>query len=475
MASGRPVFAAPLTFTVNVSEPVTVTGTPRIAINVGGATRYANFVSSAGSALTFSYAVQAGDFDPDGISFDTPQIDLNGAAIADLAGNPLSSLSFTAPNTSGLKVQTYTVAFTSTANPAAISFTIAKAPVNASFTWTISTSGGTGTVTGSGTTSATPHAVSGVDVSNLPLGTLTLSVTLSLNGVAGSARTATTTPSFSGPLDSVSSVAAAYSTRRLRGAYTGPLLRVRRASDSTEQDIGATMSGDLNTSALTSFCSTGSCFVRSWYDQSGNARDATQAAASSQPRIVNSGVTTNVNSRPAIAGDGVDDQMLIPLGPLTSYPISINLVLAKTSTSERGSWVKLGGLVANSGGIALGVGAPSFFYNYGQNIIGLKEAVVWAPTSTVLASSAVITYTQDAGANTTTMFQNGSALSGSNFASAPFVPNGSTGYLFGHSYFNGEQRWSVNPISEIVLTSSILSTTARQSLEANQRSYYGLP
>ncbi|WP_421696433.1 arabinofuranosidase catalytic domain-containing protein [Aestuariivirga sp.] len=466
--------AASLSFTVTANEPVTVTGTPRIAIDVGGTARYAAFAAGSGtSALTFSYAVQAGDFDADGIDVGT-QLDLNGATITDAAGNPMAALSFTKPETSALKVQTYTAAYTSTANPAAVSFTISKAPINAAFNYTISSNGGSETVTGSGTIAASPQAVSGVDVSGLAAGTLTLSVTVTNATGTGAARTAAFTPSFVGALDTAPATSSSYSVRRLRAAYTGPLLRVRRSTDNAEQDIGATVAGDLNATALTSFCGAASCYVRSWYDQSGNARDATQPAAASQPRIVNAGVIEKVNSRPAIKGDGVDDQMLFSLGPLVSYPVSINIVLAKTSASERGAWVKLGGLAANSGGIALGVGSSANFYTFGQNIVGLKETVVWMPTSTVLASSAVITYTQGAGTNSTAMFQNGSTVSGTNFSNAPLVPNGTTGYLFGHTLFNSEQRWSANPISEAVLAPSAFSTSERQALERGQGTYYGI-
>ena len=296
--------AAPITFTVNVSEPVTVTGTPRIAINVGGVTRYANFVSTSGSAMTFSYQVQAGDFDPDGISFDTPQIDLNGATITDLAGNPLSSLSFTAPNTSGLRVQTYTVAFATNPitnlNANAVSFAINKAPLNAGFSYTITSDGGSGSVTGSGTTTASPHTVSGINVSNLPAGTLTLSVIVSNGSGAGEARTVTATPSFTGILDGRAVPEIAVSLYRLRSSYSGPLIRVRRSSDNAEQNIGAgTVAGGLDTTALSAFCSTSSCFVRSWFDQSGNGRDAGNATNSWQPRIVNAGTIERLNGLPA--------------------------------------------------------------------------------------------------------------------------------------------------------------------------------
>jgi hypothetical protein len=91
--------------------------------------------------------------------------------------------------------------------------------------------------------------------------------------------------------------AAAYSTRLLRTEYTGAALRVRRSNDNAEQDIGFDASGNLNESALTTFVGTNSAFVTTWYDQSGNARNATQATAANQPRIVNAGVVDKVNGR----------------------------------------------------------------------------------------------------------------------------------------------------------------------------------
>jgi hypothetical protein len=175
--------AATLDFTLTVSEPVTVTGTPRIAVDVGGVTRYADYTAGSGtSTLTFSYAVQARDFDANGIVLVSP-LDLNGGSFTDGTGNVATNLSFTAPDTSGIKIQTYTVAFAtspiSSANASAVAFTIAKAPQGATFDYVITSSGGAGSVTGSGTISASPQTVSGVDVTSLPPGTLSLAVTIS--------------------------------------------------------------------------------------------------------------------------------------------------------------------------------------------------------------------------------------------------------------------------------------------------------
>lgn len=103
--------ATAIPFTINVSKPVNVTGSPRIAIDVGGTTRYATYSSGTGtSTLIFTYNMVAGDVDLDGITIvqDIPTstylIDLNGGTIKDLAGNDLTPLTFTPPNTSNVKV-----------------------------------------------------------------------------------------------------------------------------------------------------------------------------------------------------------------------------------------------------------------------------------------------------------------------------------------------------------------------------------
>jgi hypothetical protein len=108
-------------------------------------------------------------------------------------------------------------------------------------------------------------------------------------------------------LDIYGSAAAAYSVRLLRTAYTGNAIRVRRSSDNTEQNIGFTALGNLDTTALITFCSGTNGFVTTWYDQSGNALNLTQTTAANQPQIVSSGVLVTQNSKPAIYFDGVND------------------------------------------------------------------------------------------------------------------------------------------------------------------------
>jgi hypothetical protein len=126
--------------------------------------------------------------------------------------------------------------------------------------------------------------------------------------LASSGIIASQIQSFVGLLDLYPSAAAAYSLRKLRAAYTGSAIRVRRSSDNTEQDIGFS-SGNLDTSALTTFCSGTDGFVTTWYDQSGNANNAVQTTAANQPKIVSAGSVLLFNGKPTIKFDGVNDSM----------------------------------------------------------------------------------------------------------------------------------------------------------------------
>jgi len=113
---------------------------------------------------------------------------------------------------------------------------------------------------------------------------------------------------LAGLLDFYPNAAAAYSLRRLSTVYQGSAIRVRRASDNTEQNIGF-VNNELDTSALTTFCSGTDGFVTTWYDQSGNGRNATQTTAANQPQIVSSGSVITENGKPTLKWDNNDDFM----------------------------------------------------------------------------------------------------------------------------------------------------------------------
>lgn len=86
-------------------------------------------------------------------------------------------------------------------------------------------------------------------------------------------------------LDTFTGAAAAYSLRKLRTAYAGACVRIRRSSDNTEQDIG--FSGNsFDAAAFSAFIGAGNGFITTLYDQSGNSRNLTQATTTIQPQLL---------------------------------------------------------------------------------------------------------------------------------------------------------------------------------------------
>lgn len=108
-------------------------------------------------------------------------------------------------------------------------------------------------------------------------------------------------------LDTYTGAAAAYSLRQLRTGVTN-VVRVRRSSDNTESDFTAAQVTD---GTLTTWVGAGNNgFVRTWYDQSGNGRDATQTTTANQPQIVSSGSLVLQNSKPTLDFDGSNDRLI---------------------------------------------------------------------------------------------------------------------------------------------------------------------
>lgn len=98
-------------------------------------------------------------------------------------------------------------------------------------------------------------------------------------------------------LDQFGGAAAAYSLRRLRTAYTGPVVRVRRSSDNAELNFRPS---EIQSGQLAAWAGTGNGFVVTWFDQSGNGRDATQTTTTLQPQIISSGALILLNGMPSI-------------------------------------------------------------------------------------------------------------------------------------------------------------------------------
>lgn len=123
------------------------------------------------------------------------------------------------------------------------------------------------------------------------------------------------------PMDGIADVWAAYGMRRLLSSYTGPLIRIRRDSDSAELDIPFDASGNLATATVTAFLSGANGFIVTWYDQGGNARNFGQTTAANQPSYnASAGFLT-----PGIEFNGTDqwlDDLTSPTHAASDYTVT---------------------------------------------------------------------------------------------------------------------------------------------------------
>lgn len=109
-------------------------------------------------------------------------------------------------------------------------------------------------------------------------------------------------------LDIYGSAAAAFSVRKMLTSYSGACLRVRTsAAGNAETDIGFDGSGNIDESALSAAIGSNTGTVVTWYDQSGNGVNVTQATVASQPIIVSVGVIQKNNGRVTVFFDGSND------------------------------------------------------------------------------------------------------------------------------------------------------------------------
>ena len=153
---------------------------------------------------------------------------------------------------------------------------------------------------------------------------------LASNGIIASQIT-----QFVGLLDTYPNAAAAYSLRKLRSAYTGYAIKVRRSSDNTEQDIGFSSSFGLDTSSLTSFCGASNGFITTWYDQSGNGNNATQSTAANQPQIVSGGTVLTLNSKPKIDSSLITDSVSIVRKYIRNFPETSHIVDSVSKNTKK--------------------------------------------------------------------------------------------------------------------------------------------
>lgn len=261
------------------------------------------------------------------------------------------------------------------------------------------------------------------------------------------------------PLDTLDA-AAAYSLRRLRTAYTGAAVRVRRSSDNVETDIGFTSGGALDEVALLAHVGAGNGFVTVWYDQSGNARNAAQATAASQPRIVNAGVVDLLNGKPAINFDGSSDFFELSSGILLDDNFTYVYSVLERATTGRHT--------VDVGRTTTPVGYGNWWFSDNvlySNLRGSSFMVHGSSTATGTFINGLVRNNSG-----TQAYRNGTAFGGPQGA---LVTGNVTLNAVGRA--QGSNAAVHNGImAEVIVGRSNLSTDDRQALERNQGTYYGI-
>jgi len=245
-------------------------------------------------------------------------------------------------------------------------------------------------------------------------------------------------------LDTYGGAAAAYSLRKLRTAYAGAAIRVRRSSDSAEQDFGF-LNDVLDTAAMLSWVNqlgTAEGFVTTWYDQSGNARNATQATATNQPRIVASGVVED-----GIRFDGNNDMLTVaPSVSLNSNPMTVcGRVMVVNATLFDVLWTRASSPSWKDGfGLYVEAGSKVRSWNHWYSQAGRFRDVAYTANTWT-------TFAQVANSTNWSTYKDGS-LHGTDTVGADYTKNASTNSLSIGGY--EPTYFGIVRISDLIIWSS---------------------
>lgn len=268
-------------------------------------------------------------------------------------------------------------------------------------------------------------------------------------------------------LDQYSGAAAAYSLRKLDCDYTGYAIRVRRSSDNSEQDIGFTSNGDLDTAALKTFVSTNSGYVVTWYDQSGNSKNATQSTAGNQPRIINSGVVDRNNDDVAILFDGVNDKISGIINTITTTEITAFCVWNKPSAGGgANTYSRIIGISYDNSATDIDGNGAVLCYINSSSTTSIYRGGVNLSTSFSL-NTTYLSYSRISGTNSYI------AVNGNSQVSVNGLPSTiNSSYInLGYSYSNTD--FLNGYIHEIILYNNDKSSN-RTAIESNINSYYSI-
>ncbi|WGK94383.1 MULTISPECIES: putative Ig domain-containing protein [Flavobacterium] len=333
--------------------------------------------------------------------------------------------------------------------PTVVTSSTATFTINPSLPSGLSFNSSTGAITGTPSATQTPtsYTITGTNAQGSASTTVVLTVgEFALDNLGYSA---------SDPKPKV-----AYSLRKLSSDYDGPAIKVRRSSDDFIMDIGFDASGNLNQTSLRDFVGSSDAYIVTWYDQSGNNKDATNLIPANQPRIASGGVIDVFNGKPVIKTTTSSQYLDFSIA-ISNSLLTTNFVAGNTLAS--------GKLVSLSSSIGVDEVSSSGFVGLSIGGSLTSTRVYLSRASIDVNSDKQYSGTSIYDGSNSTIYANGIVGTSSAITNAFAI---SAGRLFGGlaTQFGGFSGTS----SEVIIFNSALNTSNRQTLENNQGAYYNL-
>lgn len=132
----------------------------------------------------------------------------------------------------------------------------------------------------------------------------------------------------------------AWSLRRINDVYNGPVVRLRRSTDNVEENFWRGVGTAFYSSTkqtLTAWLGAATAFVVTWYDQSGQANNATTSSTTQQPTLVTS---PDWSVEPTLRFDGTDFLSFNGAGMVnTNYSVLASVARNVSTETDRKSVV----------------------------------------------------------------------------------------------------------------------------------------
>jgi hypothetical protein len=274
-------------------------------------------------------------------------------------------------------------------------------------------------------------------------------------------------------LSAGTTVKAAYGFRKLRSAYAGAAVKIRRGSDNQELDIGFDASGHLDNAALATHIGASRGFVRTWYDQSGLAHHLEQTTAADQPWITDTGGT-----RLTLPG-GSASRTTMRLDSTATTGLTCAALVLGASNDKLGmvaalsvpAWTTADMLIFTTDSTTL-------FYTVAG---GTAPLSVWAPTPVVyVGRNSMSDYSYGSGLSVDTGYSLSVIFNGTNVQGwvngSSTASQAVTGDMIASPFVALGYHNSINAtdlhISELII-STVMATADRTLIDDSQNTYYG--